>query len=240
MSIVIPAYREKRMIGPTLKELANFLKQHRILTKTEVIVVAADGGDGTAHIAQQHSSLFRHFKVVEPGPRVGKGRDVRAGMQVASGKYRLFTDADLATPLHHILPMIERLEAGADVVIGVRNLRIQHNDVMRRWSSRLSNLAIQVLAVPGVKDTQCGFKGFRADAAEKLFGTQTIMGWGFDIELLALAQRYKMQLVTMEIIDWTDPKGEQGLVGDSQIKAMVATLRELVRVRINMWRGIYK
>ena len=136
--------------------------------------------------------------------------------------------------------MLEKLQAGSDVVIGVRNLDAKHKDVMRRVSSRMSNDLIRLLAVPGIRDTQCGFKGFTREAGEYLFSKQTIMGWGFDIEILALAQVQKYKLVTMDIHDWTDPKGESGLVGESQTGAMLRTLSELVRVRINLWRGVYK
>ncbi len=240
LSLIIPAYREKGMIAPTLKETANFLKQHKLMNKTEVIVVAADGGDGTAGIAKDNAALFKHFTLIEPGPRIGKGRDVRAGMLKAQGDYWIFTDADLATPLHHIPLMLDKLSTGSDVVIGVRNLETKHEDIMRKYSSKLSNVLIRLLAVPGVTDTQCGFKGFRAEAGKELFERQTILGWGFDIEILAMTQLFKYKLVSMRIDDWTDPKGESGLTGDSQIGAMVATLRELVRIRLNIWRGVYK
>ena len=239
LSLVIPAYRERGMIGPTLKETASFLEQHKLLDRTEVIVVAADGGDGTADISRSNARLFKHFVLVEPGEKVGKGRDVREGMKVAKGDYCIFTDADLATPLHHIPAMLEKLEAGSDVVIGVRNLEAKHSDLMRRWSSKLSNILINLLAVPGIRDTQCGFKGFTRDSGSFLFEKQTIMGWGFDIELLAIAQMTHCKIVTMDIDDWTDPKGESGLVGESQFGAMMRTLGELVRVRINIWKGVY-
>ncbi len=234
LSLVIPAFNERMMIGSSLKEVAGFLKKHKLASSTEVIVVAADGGDGTADIAESYAKYFKRFRVIRPGPRVGKGRDVRIGLEQATGKYHIFTDADLATPLHHIVEMLDRLRSGADIVIGVRDLDSSHEDFMRRSTSRISNLAIRLVAAPGINDTQCGFKGFRAESSQLLIQKQTVLGWGFDFEYLAIARINGLSIVTVPINDWKDPKGEQGLVGDSQLSAMTSTLKELAKVGVNI------
>lgn len=240
ISLVIPALNEEQMIVATLQEVALYLKSEKLLNLTEVIVVAADGGDQTGVLASAHAKLFKHYKVIRPGDRVGKGRDVKLGVEAAHGDYIIFTDADLATPISHLKPMVEKLRSGADIVIGTRDIKTVHETARRRISSRASNFLIQLLAVPGIKDTQCGFKGFKGSVAQRLFSQQQIMGWGFDIELLAMAQLFHYKIVPMHISDWSDPKGDSGLVGESQTAAMVKTLRELWKVRVNLWRKVYK
>lgn len=240
LSLIIPALREEQLIASTLQTVASYLKQHDMLDSTEVIVVAADGGDKTAEIAKANATIFKHFRLITPGKPVGKGRDVKLGMQQAVGDYWVFTDADLATPIKHLEEMLQRLEGGADLVIGVRDIKSMHEGLARSLSSRFSNMLIRVMAVAGISDTQCGFKGFTKEVGEQLFDLQTTKGWGFDIELLAIAQRRKYKIVPQKIDDWSDPKGDQGLSGDSQLGAMIRTLRELVQIRINIWRGIYK
>lgn len=241
LSLVIPALNEEKVLRASLSEVAQFLKDQDMLETTEVIVVAADCIDGTKNIARAKSKLFTHFQLVEPGKPVGKGRDVRSGVRAASGEFVIFTDADLATPLHHIPTMLQMLEGEAELVIGVRDLANIHDSALRAWSSMLSNLAIRILAVPGVKDTQCGFKGFRKYVANMVFEKQTIMGWGFDIEILAIARKHDFRRFTLDIPDWNDPKEVgDGLAGESQLKAMVKTFVELLKVRFNLIKGVYK
>lgn len=240
LSLIIPALAEEQMIVSTLQEVAIYLQNEKSIGTTEVIVVAADGGDRTAELAKQHAKLFTHFKVIEPGKKVGKGRDVKLGVEAAHGAYIVFTDADLATPIHHLKKLEDSLRSGADVVIGTRAIKTVHETFERRMSSMVSNALIQLIVLPGIKDTQCGFKGFRADAAQRIFKQQQIMGWGFDIEILAMARKFKYKIVPQEIKDWSDPKGDNGLVGESHMGAMINTLKELIRIRVNLWKGIYK
>src|SRR5689334_16584139 len=104
LSIVIPALNEAARIGRTLDQLAHFLKTDKTLKelRTEVLVVSADGDDNTHKVAETHGNKIGNFRLLRPGKRVGKGRDVQYGMQRTKGRYALFMDADLATPLHHI------------------------------------------------------------------------------------------------------------------------------------------
>lgn len=241
LSIIVPAYMEASDIADDLEELASFLKT-RDYGIVEVLVVVADSPDGTASIAGSKASLFQHFRVVHAGPRAGKGRDVRLGIFEAKGRYRVFMDADLATPLHHLDDFKrEVIDAGAPVGIAVRNLVSTHRGVVRKLITTGGNFLIQLLLLPGLKDTQCGFKIFEAKAAEEIFSRQTILGWGFDLEVLAIARRLHYQIVTIEAPDWKDPKASgSGLVGDSAAGAAVQVLRDLVRVRLGLWSGRYK
>lgn len=239
-SIVIPAFEEEKFIVSTLDTLHSYLKDNNIWEETEVIVVAAKGNDSTAELASSRSSNFKSFKVVEPGVKVGKGRDVKAGMAVATGKFKLFMDADLATPLVHLLPAFKLLESGTDVVIGERNLWKVHHLFKRRVISAIGNRIVRTLTGLPYGDTQCGFKGFSADVADVIFDRQTIDGWGFDIELLTIAKQHKYKVERMMITDWYDPKDDTGLVGESAWKASLKTFKEALKIRQNSKKGLYK
>src|SRR5690554_421651 len=101
LTIIIPAWQEAKRIGSSLEKLSEFLTVHQ-LRESAVLVVVAASPDGTALAARAKAVLFKHFKVIETGPRAGKGRDVKLAMLEAKGEYKLFMDADLATPLHHL------------------------------------------------------------------------------------------------------------------------------------------
>jgi dolichyl-phosphate beta-glucosyltransferase len=240
LSIVIPAYMEAKLISSSLSRLADWLDNHEY-GEVEVIVVVAESADGTAKIAASIAKRFQHFKLIQPGPRVGKGRDVRAGMLEATGKYRLYMDADLATPLHHLDDVAAGITRNFDVIIAVRNLWLIHPEPARKVISSLGNLAAQVLVIPRIKDSQCGFKAFREDVVTAVFERQTMLGWSFDVELLAIARKLGYHIESIEAPDWFDPKGENmGLVGDSPIHAAYMTLIDLFVIRANIWRGRYR
>lgn len=231
LTIVVPAYHEADRITQSLKDLSAAIKDHLDPTTTEVIVVSADSLDNTADVAQKSSDLFAHFAVVRPGARVGKGRDVRAGILAGTGKYRMFMDADMATPLHHLEQIQAFIATGGDMAIGIRPLASIHTG-FRKYVSEIGNVLVRTLLTPGISDSQCGFKVFRADVAQELFPRLTILGWGFDMELLTIARTHKYQVETIDIPDWHDPK-EEGLTGDSSIKVTLQTGVELLKILSN-------
>lgn len=241
LSVIVPAFMEARRIADDLETLAKFLKS-RDYGRVEVLVVVADSPDGTASIAGSKAKLFEHFRVVHAGPRAGKGRDVRLGMFEAKGRYRVFMDADLATPLHHLDDFKQQvIDQRKPVGIAVRNLVSTHKTWERKLITAGGNFLIQATLLPGLKDTQCGFKIFEAHAAEEIFSRMTILGWGFDLEVLAVARQLGYEIVTIEAPDWQDPKAnDSGLSGDSASKAAVQVLRDLVRVRAGLWFGRYR
>lgn len=240
VSIIIPAYMEAANIASSLATLAAYLRK-RNFGHVEVIVVVADSPDGTAGLAAAQAQLFDDFRVHQVGPRAGKGRDVRAGILEARGQYRIFMDADLATPLHHLDEAYEALKGGAPVVIAVRNLFTIHKGILRKLMSKGGNLFTQLLILPGIKDTQCGFKGFEATAAEAIFPRMTMLGWSFDMEILKIARLLHYRVQPIEAEDWADPKTAQmGLVGDSPLHAALQTLLDVVAIRLNVWKGRYK
>lgn len=241
-SVIVPAYSEAMVIESSLKALAKELKADtKRFLKTEVIVVTAESQDNTVELAKKQAKLFSYFNMVEPGKKVGKGRDVREGILAAKGEYMLFLDADMATPPHYIPNAFSILENNADIVIGIRPLTKIHNTFIRRLRSVVSNIMIQVLAVPGISDTQCGFKGFKADVAMQLFKPLETLAWGFDIEILARARVAKYKIAKIKIIDWFDPKiGKMNLVGESDIHADFKTLFELIAIFFKRLTGYYK
>ena len=153
-------------------------------------------------------------------------------MLAATGKIRIFTDADLSTPIHEVEKIISAIEnEGFDVVIGSRALEGRklvkvHQPWYREAMGRFFNLLVQLFVFRGIKDTQCGFKGFRGDVAEKLFSEQKVMGFSFDVEILYLAKRsgYKIKEVAVEW--YNDERTTVGALSDS-----ARMFLELVRIR---------
>lgn len=240
LSIIIPAYQEAPIIAQSLASIADWLKNHDY-GRVEVVVVVAESPDGTVELVRSEANRFTDFQLIEPGSRVGKGRDVRAGMLAARGQYRLFMDADIATPLHHLDTIHAYILTHGDGIIGVRNLGQIHHQFKRRVLSEAGNILAQVVLLPGLRDTQCGFKLFRADVTEAIFHRQTILGWGFDLELLAIARTLSYHIATMPIPDWIDPKETgTGLVNDSTRGAATQTLMDLFRIRLRLLRRSYR
>lgn len=240
LSIIIPAYQEAAAIQSSLITLADRLQEYH-LGKVEVLVVVADSPDGTIQLAQGCAERFESLRVLPAGPRAGKGRDVRLGMLAAGGHYRLFMDADLATPLGHLEDV--KLAMGRDlpVLIATRNLWQIHQGLSRKLITKGGNWLAQLILLPGLKDTQCGFKLFREDAATAVFGRMTILGWGFDLEILAVARRLGYPIATVHAPDWRDPKAASGgLTGDAPLHAALQVLRDLTVIRLNLWRGRYR
>ncbi len=241
-TVIVPALREEQVIETSLAMLRTQLEVDELLDETEVIVVSADPtSDRTAEIAATFADTFTYFQLITPAHKGGKGRDVREGILAAQGDYVLFTDADMATPPKHIVEMFKKLEAGTKVVIGIRPLGRIHNTMSRRLRSVISNGLIRFLAVPGIADTQCGFKGFYDEAAKELFKPLETMQWGFDIEILVRARSAGYKIATMQIDDWHDPKiGHLGLAGESDVHANFNTLKELLVIAKKRMTGHYR
>lgn len=234
LSVIVPSFNEEDVIADTLKQLAAYVHDHPELGVCEVVVVAA-GSDKTAEIAGTFKSKFDALQVITPEKPAGKGRDVRLGFQAARGALQLFTDADLSTPLHHIGRMVELLQTGNDIVIGRRDLRKIHGGRLRSMLSVASNLLVRTLLLPDIRDSQCGFKGFRAEAARSLFTEDLqINGWGFDIELLVAARRAKYRIAQMPIADWHEARADD-LRNEKLGGAAMRTLRDVLGIRFELW-----
>ena len=240
LSIVIPAYREEKRIGKTLDQLSVFLKTDEYLMHkiVEVIVVSADANDKTKEVVRSRSTLFPNFTFVEPGARVGKGRDVKAGVQRAVGKAILFMDADLATPLEHIVQFYKLYEQGAAIIIATRGINEHSKSVVRSAVSIMGNLLYRLLGGVWLEDSQCGFKMFSADAAQICFGKLKILGWGFDMELLTAAKTNHIVITTVHIDDWRavpDGTFEVNIIANS-----LRSFADLLKIFCRRLSGYYK
>ncbi len=195
-SLVIPAYNETGRIGGTIDHVARYLGTQPF--QWEMIVVI-DGGDPAAaeeaRIAAQRQTGVR---VLDNGVNRGKGYSVRRGMRESSGDRVAFIDADLSLPIEELPKMMARFDAGADVVIASRTIpgAVEEGPAPagRGLMSRLFNTVVRWLVLPGITDTQCGFKGFTRAAARKIFDVAESDRFGFDVEALYLARTFKLRI----------------------------------------------
>ena len=188
LSVVIPAFNEEKRLPGTLAAILPFLRSRG---ETFEVVVVDDGStDGTVEAARRAGPEVRVLQ--NPGNR-GKGYSVRNGMLNATGAWRLMSDADLSTPIEELNTLVDALRGGAQIAIASRavsgaNLE-KRQSLMRESSGRFFNLLVRVLHLPGIRDTQCGFKLFSAVAAEAAFRDSTLDGFAFDVEALVRARR---------------------------------------------------
>jgi len=234
LSVVIPAYNEAKRIRPTLKDVKGYLDQQDY--NWEVIVVNDGSTDNTKQVVSSLIANWDNFQLIDNHKNKGKGGVVKQGMLAANGEWRLFMDADNATPISEVKKFWPHTR-DADIIIGSRYSHGGKIDVeqslSRRILSRLGNFLIQIMVAWGMKDTQCGFKMFSAKATELIFPKQTMMRWSFDIELIAIAKRNKLRIV-QEGITWHN-------VGQSKVGTGAAqrTLKNLFIIKWNLIAGKY-
>ncbi len=234
ISVVIPAYNEERRLPGTLPRVLAFLEKRDY--RWEVLVVDDGSADRTAEIVEQLARDHPGLELVRV-QHGGKGHAVRSGMQRARGTVVFLSDADLSVPIEDLPAFLPALE-GAEVAIGSREVpgSARYNEpVYRHWMGRVYNLLVRLVLLPGIHDTQCGFKGFQHEAATVLFARQGMDGWGFDVEILYMARQrgYKIAQVP---VHWT-------YAHHSRVRPIRATwnmVRDLLRVRWRAWRGYYR
>lgn len=236
LSIVIPAYNEAERIPQTLVDMDKRLEHAPY--SYEIIVVNDGSKDKTAEVVRNMEKMVRNLKLIDNGENKGKGGVVKQGMLAASGVVRIFTDADNSTSIDQFDQMVPLFKQGYDVVIGSRAVRGAKLDppepLVRRIPGKVGNLVFQgVLGLWGIWDTQCGFKAFSAEAAQRVFERSCITGWGFDVEALALARKlgYKMKEVPVHWVNDTR----------SHVKASayLKVLMETFKIRWWLWTGKY-
>jgi len=235
LSIVFPAHNEEKRLPRTLEQTAAFLQAQPY--SAEIIVVENGSTDRTLAVAEEHAARFPMLRVIYEEQR-GKGRAVRRGMLAARGKYRFFCDVDLSMPITEINRFFPPQLEGAEIVIASREApgSVRYNEpAYRHTTGRVFNWMVKTLALPGIEDSQCGFKCFSASAAEALFPLQTIMGWSFDVELLYAARRRGLRIVELDIPWYFNP--------DSKIHVLRDSWRmfwDLLSIRWNGLRGRYQ
>jgi dolichyl-phosphate beta-glucosyltransferase len=190
LSVVIPAYNEEARLGPTVERVCAFLDQAR--PDYQLLVVDDGSTDRTVDVARDAAGGSERVVVIEQDRNRGKGAAVRAGMLAATGRFALFSDADLATPIEELGKLQAAIDDGADVAIASRALAgsdIQtRQHPIRELMGRSFNMIVRAALMGGFKDTQCGFKLFTSAAARDLFGRATISGFAFDVEILLMAR----------------------------------------------------
>ena len=202
VSLVIPAYNEGARIRSTVTRVCEYFDRQSY--SWEVIVVIDGGARDAGAEAAAAGTGRANVRVIDNLENHGKGYAVRQGFAAATGSQLIFIDADLSLPIDGVGPMRERFAAGADVVIASRRAPGAREDgtppALRGLMGRVFNLAVQIITLPGLKDTQCGFKGFRADAARTIFAEQTIDRFGFDVELLVLARKHGYRIDELPVV----------------------------------------
>ena len=236
LSAIIPAYNEKQRIKNTLLEIDSFLRAQNY--NYEIIVVDDGSRDGTIKLVKDLQKSIQKLEIISNQKNYGKGYAVRQGLLKARGKFRLFMDADNATSIKQINNFFPFFQKGYEIVIGNRNLKNsqikKHQPFYKEILGNLGNFLIQALVISGIEDTQCGFKCFSAKFVKDIFPKLKINRWGFDVEILILAQKKGYKIKTVPII-WTN-----NINSKVSLNAYFGTLKELFQIKWNMIREKYK
>jgi glycosyltransferase involved in cell wall biosynthesis len=234
LSIIIPAYNEQERLPASLDAVAAFVEAQPY--PVEVIVVDNNSRDQTAAIGSAYAARCPCFSLLSE-PSQGKGAAVRTGMLAGRGEYLFMCDADFSMPVEEIARFMPPALDGYDVAIASREVpgaRRYNEPEYRHLMGRVFNFIVRTLAIPKIQDTQCGFKVFRREVAHEIFPLTTIDGWGFDVEALFIARRRGYRLVEVPINWYYKPQSRIHPIRNS-----VSMLIEVLRVRLNGWRGRY-
>ncbi len=235
LSIVIPAYNEESRISDTLEQVIGFLKTRPYAWE---VLVADDGStDATGRLVGSLAAAHANVRLLTL-PHRGKGWAVKKAMLAASGQYRFLSDADLSVSIDQVDRFLPPQVEGVDIAIGSREApgaRRIGEPARRHLMGRVYNNLVRLLAVPGLEDTQCGFKCFRGEIVPDLFRRQTMDGFAFDVEVLSLAR--KAGLTMREIaVDWYyQERSKVRAVRDS-----LSMTLDLLRIRWRYQRGRYR
>ncbi|EKD49874.1 MAG: glycosyl transferase family 2 [uncultured bacterium] len=235
LSVIIPARNEAKRIRPTLKFTDKYLEKQPYMY--EIIVVDNESTDNTVDVVKSYKNEVEHSAVYNITACPGKGCAVQRGILHSRGDYVVFLDADNSTRIDEMDKAWKKFDEGYDVVIGSRRISGAKIATKQPWirelAGRVANLMIRVLVVRGITDTQCGFKVFTKKAARDIFSAVTIGRWGFDIEVLALARKWKYKIAEIPVT-WHHYETEL-IKGSSYIN----TLSDLLKIKWNLITGKY-
>ncbi len=224
LSIIIPAFNEEQRLSNTLDKVLTFLQAQNY--NSEILVVENASQDKTFQVAErfaaQHHSEQLPIRVLREAVQ-GKGAAVKRGIFAAKGEYRFMCDADLSMPVTEINRFIPPEVEQFDITIASREApgAVRYNEpTYRHLVGRVFNTLIRILALPGLNDTQCGFKCFKASVAEELFNEMTITGWSFDVEILYLAQQRNYRILEIPIPWYYNPDSHISVAKDSMQMAL--------------------
>lgn len=238
LSVIIPAHNEAARILPHLRSVSDYLIQRAL--SFEVLVVDDGSTDETAAIVHRFARHNSAVRLIRLPICSGKGAAVRHGMQAARGDRQLFTDADGATPIQELARLEHAFENGAQIAIGSRSLASRRPGftVQARWHRSLLggcfNTIVRLGGIRGIADTQCGFKLFDQTVAQDLFSVSCVNGYGFDLELLFIAQRRGYRIAEVPV-NWADQAGSKVRL----LRDGAGMLRELLTIHRNAEKGFY-
>jgi len=234
LSLIIPAHNEETRLPETLSQVFDFAGKQSYTS--EVLVVENGSSDKTYQIAQDFTGRHPSMRLLQ-NTQKGKGGAVRQGMLAAQGEHRFMCDVDFSMPVNEINCFLPPTLEGYDVAIASREapgaVRVGE-PYYRHFVGRIYNGLIRFLALPGLQDTQCGFKCFRGPVAEDLYKRQTLTGWSFDVEILFIARLLGYKVIEIPIRWYYNPHSKISVVRDS-FKMGV----DLLTIRLNALRGVY-
>jgi len=237
LSVIIPAFNEANRLPVYLNRVIRYLTDSG--RSHEIIVVDDGSSDQTAAVVSDLATEYPCLRLLQLEENRGKGFAVKTGMLAASGDLRLFADADGATPIEECERLQQAVRGGADIVIGSRALKSTDTAVQGRLHRKIMgtvfNGIVRSLALAGIRDSQCGFKLFRGAVAEELFSRQRIDGFGFDLEILFLAQCRGYTIAEIPV-NWTDITGTKVRLFRDSVRMFL----DVLRVRFNFMRGNYR
>lgn len=226
LSIILPAHNEENRLPETLLQVALFIQSQNY--PIEVVIVENASSDRTLEIAREFASRNDNVLVMHE-ERPGKGLAVKQGMLAASGEYRFFCDVDFSMPITEIPKFLPPNQKGVDIAIASREAKgaVRYDEPFyRHIIGRMFNMMVWILALPGINDTQCGFKCFSAEVSQTLFPLQSIHGWSFDVEILAIAKQLGYRIVEIPVPWYYQPQSKVNVAKD-----FIRTFRELFKVR---------
>lgn len=235
LSIIVPAHNEESRLTDTLSQLRDFCESQPF--SSEIIIAENASNDKTLVIANDFANRYPEFAVLHDD-RPGKGLAIQTGMLAARGEYRFICDADLSMPVQEITRFIPPSLQGVDIAIASREApgAVRYNEpALRHFVGRVFNNLVRLIILPGLQDTQCGFKCFTQKAAETLFPLQTVTGWTFDVEILAIAQRLGFKIVEVPI-PWYH-------FGSSKVRVLQDSVKmalDLIRIRVSINKRNFK
>jgi len=229
ISIIVPVFNEEKILGQTINKIVAYLSKQ---TYTWELVIVDDGStDNTVKIAKdkKRKAAQNHIKIIEL-PHAGKGWAIKNGMLQSRGSLKFMCDADLSMPIENLEDFIENFDSTVEVVIGSRELKNsqRHGEsIFRQIRSKIFNRIVRILLPIPFKDTQCGFKCFKKDVAEKLFNLQQLEGFTFDVEILYLAKKHEIKTIEIPII-WEHKNQSQ----INSIRDSFKMLKDIFKIKV--------
>ena len=228
LSLIIPAYNEALRLRPSLEKILAWLQAQDFAT--ELVIVDDGSSDGTAAVAHEVLEGQATYQILRNEPNRGKALSVKRGLLEGRGRFLLFSDADLSTPIEEANKLLAELEAGADIAIASRQLPGSKLAVHQPWyreiGGRVFGKLNQLILLPGIPDSQCGFKAFKREAAHRVLEHQKLTGWAFDAELLYIARRLGLKIAQLPVTWINDPNSKVKMLTDG-----MKMVRDLLRAK---------